>query len=95
MNKLTPLALAATLASISIFPAAIHADSGNAPAVTAGKSLYSADGKRLGAIYSVNKDGTIEIIIEGRLVTIKADTVSGQTGKLVTSLTKSAVLAAR
>ncbi len=92
MKKLTPIALAAALATITILPVAAHA--GDQVTISAGKSLYSADGKRLGSVYRVLKDGTIQIIIDGRLLAIKPDTISNQNGKLVTSLTKSAVLTA-
>lgn len=95
MNKFTSLALATVLASMTMIPAAVHADAGKPVAVYAGKSLYSADGKRLGAIYSVRKDGTVQIIIEDHLFTIKTDTITKPAGQLVTSLTKAEVLATR
>ena len=94
MNKLTPIALAATLATFTVFPAVVHAATGEQATITSGKALYSAEGKRLGSVYRVLKDGTVQIIIDGRLLAIKPDTISNQNGKLVTSLTKSAVLAA-
>ena len=94
MNKFTSLALATALASMTIFPAVVHADEAKPVSLFAGKSLYSADGKRLGAIYSVRKNGTIQIIIEDRLYTIKSDTISKPAGQLVTSLTKAEVMAA-
>ena len=95
MKKITSLALATALVSVAIFPVAIHAEDTKTVAVFAGKSLYSADGKRLGAIYSVRKDGTIQIIVEDRLFTIKTETISKQSGQLVTSLSKTEVLALR
>jgi hypothetical protein len=95
MNKITSLALATALAGMTILPATVHAEDGKPVAVFAGKSLYSADGKRLGAIYSVRKDGTIQIIIEDHLFTIKTETISKPSGQLVTSLTKAEVMASR
>ena len=51
--------------------------------------LTSANGARLGAVYRVGPDGAAQIIIDGKLVTVPANTISVANGKLVTSLTKS------
>jgi hypothetical protein len=55
--------------------------------------LTAANGTRLGAIYRVSADGSAQLIIDGRMVTIPAATISASGGKLTTSLTKSQVLA--
>jgi hypothetical protein len=84
-----------------VLPAAAEAPSDAAPAATAaavaekGKMLTSANGARLGAVYRVGPDGAAQIIIDGKLVTVPANTISVANGKLVTSLTKSEVLALR
>ena len=86
-----------------VLPAAAEAPSdaaSAAPAATAavaekGKMLTSANGARLGAVYRVGPDGAAQIIIDGKLVTVPANTISVANGKLVTSLTKSEVLALR
>jgi hypothetical protein len=68
-----------------------------APAAAAvaekGKMLTAANGARLGAVYRVGPDGSAQIIIDGKLVTVPANTLSIANGKLMTSLTKSEVLA--
>jgi hypothetical protein len=71
----------------------------DAPAAAAvaekGKMLTSANGARLGAVYRVNPDGSAQLIIDGKLVNVPANTLSIANGKLTTSLTKSEVLALR
>jgi hypothetical protein len=61
----------------------------------AGRPLFSADGKRIGTIYRLTAQGAPQIIIEGRMVTVPANTVSVADGKIVTSLTKREALARR
>jgi len=84
-----------------VLPAAAQApaDTSAAPTTAAvaekGKMLTAANGARLGAVYRVGPDGSAQIIIDGKLVTVPANTISIANGKLVTSLTKSEVLALR
>lgn len=69
--------------------AAISAVSSKAaPSIEVGRMLYAAGGKRLAAIYKVKADGSPQIILDGKLVTIPAATVASADGKLVTSLSK-------
>jgi hypothetical protein len=81
-----------------VLPAAAQGTS-DAPAAAAvaekGKMLIAANGSRLGAVYRVGPDGSAQIIIDGKLVTVPANTISITNGKLTTSLTKSEVLALR
>ena len=58
-----------------------------------GKMLMAANGARLGAVYRVGPDGAAQIIIDGKMVAVPANTLSTVNGKLTTSLTKSEVLA--
>jgi hypothetical protein len=58
-----------------------------------GKMLVAANGARLGAVYRVGPDGSAQIIIDGKMVAVPANTLSNVNGKLTTSLTKSEVLA--
>jgi hypothetical protein len=58
-----------------------------------GSMLVAANGAHLAPVYRVNADGSPQIIIDGRMVTIPAATLSMTDGKLTTSLTKSEVLA--
>ena len=84
-----------------VLPAAAQApaDAPAAPAAAAvaekGKMLTAANGARLGAVYRVGPDGSAQIIIDGKLVTVPANTISISNGKLMTSLTKSEVLSLR
>jgi hypothetical protein len=55
--------------------------------------LVAANGARLAPVYRVGTDGSAQIIIEGKMVTIPAATLSMAGGRLTTSLTKNEVLA--
>jgi hypothetical protein len=58
-----------------------------------GKMVLASNGARLGAVYRVGPDGSAQMIIDGKMVTIPASTLSSADGKLTTSLSKSEVLA--
>jgi hypothetical protein len=68
---------------------------GTTTAAEKGKTVVSSNGSRLGIVYRVGPDGSAQIIIDGKLVTIPASTLSSVDGKLTTSLSKSEVLALR
>lgn len=100
MNKFAPLALAATLATFTLLPVAVHAETSQtvraatdvaAPAVSvvAGKMIYGANGQRVAAVYRVTDSGVVQVIIDGKLVTVPASSLSEQNGKVVTSLSRS------
>jgi len=55
--------------------------------------LVASNGSRLGIVYRVGPDGSAQIIIDGKLVSVPASTLSNVGGKLTTSLSKSEVLA--
>jgi hypothetical protein len=55
--------------------------------------VVTSNGARLAPVYRVEPDGSAQIILEGKLVTIPATTLSMAGGRLTTSLTKSEVLA--
>jgi hypothetical protein len=63
------------------------------PVAATGKMLIDANGGRLAPVDRVDADGSAEIIIDGRLVTIPASTLSIVDGRLKTSLKKPQVLA--
>ncbi|MBW8784943.1 MAG: hypothetical protein JF593_09940 [Novosphingobium sp.] len=105
MNKIVPIALAATLATFSLLPAAVHAEEASqsvravtdaaapaAVAVAVGKMLYGANGQRIAAVYRVTATGAAQVILDGKLVTVPASTLSESNGKVTTSLTKSELL---
>jgi hypothetical protein len=75
-----------------VLPAAAQAPASGAVAEK-GKMLVAANGARLGTIYRVGADGSAQIIIDGKMVAVPANTLSNVDGKLTTSLTKSEVLA--
>lgn len=99
MNKFAPIAFATTLAVFSLAPAALHAETSQsvraateaaAPVnVIAGKMLYGANGSRIAAVYRVAADGKVQVIIDGKLITVPASSLSEVNGKVTTSLTKS------
>ena len=53
-----------------------------------GKTLWDAEGKRVGVISRINDNGTVLVIAGSRLVTIAAHTVTNKDGKVATSLTR-------
>jgi hypothetical protein len=102
MTKFAPFAVLATLASFSLVPVAAHADAmvtgvahveGAAPVkITEGKMIYAANGQRLAPVYRVNSDGSVELIMEGRLLTIPGTILSDVNGKLTSSQNKGELL---
>jgi hypothetical protein len=61
------------------------------PVAAEGKMLTGANGARLGAVYRVTGDGSAQLIVDGKMVTVPASTLSVVDGKLTTSLSKSEV----
>lgn len=58
-----------------------------------GSMLVAANGARLAPVYRVGPDGSAQIILEGKMVSIPASKLSMSDGHLMTSLTKNEVLA--
>ena len=58
-----------------------------------GSMLIAANGARRAPVYRVAPDGGAQIILDGKMVTIPATTLSMSDGKLTTSLTKNEILA--
>jgi hypothetical protein len=79
-------ALAATAASA-------QDTEGSVVAAAKGQTLLAQNGGRLGSVYRVGQDGSVQMIIDGHMVTVPASTLSSVDGHLTTSLTKSEVLA--
>lgn len=98
MTKFAPLAFVATLALFSLAPAALHAEASQsvraaaeaaAPVnIVAGKSLYGANGNRIASVYRVDSQRRVQIILDGKLITVPLSTLSEVNGKVTTSLTK-------
>jgi len=104
MIKLAPVALAATLASLSLAPAAMATESSQsvqAPAeagpvsVNAGRMIYGPNGQRIAPAYRVTSEGTVQVILNGKLVNIPSSTLSEVNGKVATSLSKKDLSKAR
>ena len=105
MTKYVPLALLATFATLLVVPHQVFAAEANqqvrdsasgvaassALAATAGKMLYGPDGNRIASIYRVAANGDAQIILNGRLLTVPAATLSTASGKVATSLTKTEI----
>ena len=56
--------------------------------VSSGTMLYGGDGKRIGRVYRVDGDGNVQLIMNSKMVTVPAATLSEVDGKVMTSLTK-------
>ena len=105
MTKYVPFALLATVATLAVIPQALFAAEASqqvrepagsvaapaAVAVTAGKMLFGSNGQRIASIYRVAANGDAQIILDGRLLTIPAVTLSTASGKVATSLTKTEI----
>lgn len=76
------IAAAIVFVALGCAPAAMAADA----QIAEGKMLYDTSGKRLGAIYRVKEDGSVQLILQGKMVTVPADTISVKDGKVETSL---------
>ncbi len=92
MTKFAPFAILATLASFTLVPGAVHAEDAAPMKIAEGKMVYAANGQRLAPVYRVNTDGSVQLIMEGRLVTIPATVLSEVNGKLTSSETKGDLL---
>jgi len=79
------------LATLPAFSAEAGAEAA-APVASKGTMLFSADGGRLGPVYKVTADGSAQLIIDAKMVTVPASTISSKDGKLRTSLKKIEVL---
>jgi hypothetical protein len=108
MKKFVTAALAATAVTLAAVPATVFAaeageTSQSVRAVTdeaaldvrAGQMLYSSEGRRIAAIYSVDGEGNAKVIYNGRMITVPAATLSAVNGKVTTSLTRKDVARAK
>lgn len=106
MNKFAPLAALATFATLAVVPTAVFAETTQAVRevteeaaapvdLNAGKMLYSSNGYRIAPIYRVTNDGNPQVILNGRLVTVPASTLSEVEGKVTTSLSKKEIASTR
>lgn len=93
MKKFVSLAAAVAVMSVAL-PSAVFAEDAAAPAVEvkARKMLYDASGNRLAIIYRVTAEGNPQVILNGRMLTVPASTLSEMNGKITTSLTKAEIV---
>lgn len=83
MKKFASLVALATLA---LSPLAAHAAG---VAVSEGKMIYGPDAKRVGPVYKVKANGAaVELILDGKVVTIATVDLTEKDGKVVSSKTK-------
>jgi hypothetical protein len=76
------------LVSVNAASAADAVATATAATPVVGKMLYSADGKKLAAIYKLDASGAPQVLLEGKLVTIPASSLTEVDGHVQTSLTK-------
>ena len=95
MKRLCFIVLMCAFATVAfVVQGSSRAEAATTAAVAAkGQMLMSSNGARLGEVNRVTADGSPQIIIDGKLVTVPASTLSTVNGHLTTSLTKSQVLA--
>ena len=87
------VSLCALVTLSGVVHAAPSAEGATAQASPAkGNMLIAADGSRLAPVYRLGPDGSPQIILDGKLVTVPAATLSMTSGRLTTSLTKREVL---
>lgn len=82
----------AFLISLAAVLPATADQSAAASAATKGDMLHSADGSRIGEVDRVESDGSVQLIFDGKVVTVPAATLSMQGGELTTSLKKNEVM---
>ena len=85
--------LLALLLTVGQFEAVAHAD--DAVHAVPGKPLLSADGRSLGVIYKVLPDGSVKLIMDGKMVAVAAASLHQDHGTITTSLTLKEVRALR
>lgn len=76
------------LAAFVAVPTVASADQAPQVSVVQGKTLYSTGGKRIAAIYRVAADGSPQVILDGKLVTVPVSSLTLEGGKPTTSLSK-------
>lgn len=103
MKKFASIIAVATVALVPAFASAettqsvreVTEEAAAPVSINAGKMLYAADGYRIAPIYRVNAEGNPQVILNGRLVTVPASSLSDVAGKVTTSLSKKEVAAAK
>jgi len=76
------------LLAVSLEPFSALADN----IATKGQMLYDSNEARVATVHKVNDDGSVAIILDGKVITVPANTLSIKDGHLVTNMTKNQVL---
>jgi len=84
MKKFARLLAPLLAASAALSPIAASAEA----AWHEGQMVYAANGQRVAPIYRVNADGSVQVILEGKLTVIPAASLSVVGGKVTTSKTR-------
>lgn len=93
MKKIASLIAVALVAAMPNI--AVAQDKAPAVAVQAGKMVY-ANGQRLGAVYRVKPDGSPQVMVSGKLVTVPVATITvDEDGKVLSTMTKAAIMTQR
>lgn len=86
-----PAAFSPAAAEEALVPAAATPVSAEAPATTVvaarGQLVVAANGARMGRVSRLASDGSPQVIVDGRLVTVPLSTLSVVDGRLVSTLT--------
>ena len=59
---------------------------------TKGQMLYDSKEVRVATVHKVNDDGSVSIIMDGKVITVPANSLSIVDGHLTTNMTKNQVL---
>jgi hypothetical protein len=88
MRKILIAAVFAIAAQLPVPSIALAAGNATASVAHSGQMLYDSTGHRIASVNRVTQNGDAQVILNGRLVTIPASTLSQSDGKLTTSLSK-------
>jgi len=78
-------------AALALVGAPLVAQTGT---IVAGKPIFTNDGKRIGVVYRVTSEGAAQLILNGKLITIPAASISAADGKYQTNLSKKELVSA-
>ena len=92
LATLSPISMLASIDAASAADTAATATTTTAATPVVGKMLYGADGKKLAAVYRLDASGAPQVLLEGKLVTIPASSLTEVDGHVTTSLTKKDIL---
>lgn len=98
MKKLFILLSLAALSTSSLLVGVDKAFAAENAAVTSpavGKMLFSTGGKKLATVYKIAVSGAPQVLLDGKLVTVPASSLTEVDGKVVTSLSKRDLLSNR